>query len=195
MDYLQENASLITAQASFATGQHGFVRLPSKALLLGAAPIDWCEPNLPLINPLGIKELHNTWTTAAYAVAGLVLLAKHWKALRALHECGRFLPLFVAFCAAMVMTGVTSAWFHATLVYAAQKSDEFCENVAVICLFYMTAPSAQGPRRVLAAAVMHSTLFGLGVLCIPELFCELHLIICVLCLIARPCTTLRVAQV
>jgi hypothetical protein len=71
------------------------------------------------------------------------------------------------------MTGATSAWFHATLIFMAQKADEFFENVAVLSLFYLLA----GPGADLKSgpALVHSLLLGVGVVLIPELFCEVHL--------------------
>jgi len=99
---------------------------PTIEVLYGPSPIDWCEPNRPQTNPLHVQELHNTWTNISYVIAGFALIPK-------LNRCN---PLYQFYVLSIVMTGLTSAWFHATLIFISQKSDEFFENAAVVSLLY-----------------------------------------------------------
>eukprot|EP00040_Diaphanoeca_grandis_P013174 m.66616 g.66616 ORF g.66616 m.66616 type:complete len:264 (-) comp23710_c0_seq2:1348-2139(-) len=162
-------------------------RIPTQEVLLGPAPIDWCESNHASSNPFSVEEFHNTWTNVAYIVVG-ALLYRHMSLERSTD------PLFAFFCAFVILTGVTSGWFHATLIFAAQKSDEFFENAAVLALMYynINLPSncnsknddvnatSDSHRRLCLVLVAHTMVMGIGVFCIPEVFCEAHLICTVL---------------
>ena len=161
-------------------------RIPDRALLWGPAPIDWCEENRPASNPLGVQEWHNTLTNLAYVIVG-VALAYQSRRVR-LSRSHRL--IYIGFCLACVATGVTSMWFHASLVYAAQKADEFSENAAVICLCHLAAPASTEARAIVAASA-HALLLGCAVLAIPELFCEVHLLFAVLVGFARIAIRLR----
>jgi hypothetical protein len=103
-------------------------QVPTHDILFGPAPIDWCEPNRAQTNPYGWEELHNTYTNLAYVIAGISLFLKS----RSSPDLDR--PFFFAFCFFTILTGVTSAWFHATLIYVAQKADEFFETASVVAL-------------------------------------------------------------
>ena len=146
-------------------------------VLLGPAPIDWCEPNRPETNPFSIMEWNNTWSNIAYIIAGLSLLFR-WS-----FSPNRD-PLFLAYGVFVVLTGVTSAWFHATLLFVAQKADEFFESASVVALLYFhLLPAADRkvqPSTRFFAFSAHTVALGLGVICIPELFCEVNLILSVL---------------
>ncbi|GMI14095.1 hypothetical protein TrLO_g459 [Triparma laevis f. longispina] len=153
------------------------ISTPTTAVLWGPAPIDWCEDNHPSTNPFSIAEFHNTWTNIFYVISSLILLKSHLK----LPSTQRDI-LFTTFIINIILTGLTSGWFHATLLFIAQKSDEFFENAAIVSLLYyhvFPLDSNNNTRRIIYY-IIHTILLGLGVLYIPEIFCEIHLIICVL---------------
>lgn len=164
-----------------------FFQNPTREILFGPAPIDWCEPNHPDDNPFNVQEFHNTWTNIAYVLAGAIPLVYSWTRHQHLEQD----PLYTLSCLSVILTGITSTWFHATLIYAAQKSDEFFESCAVLFMAYsMGFPLVSTepiPNRNeykwkrLVIAMTHCTLLGLGVLYIPEVFCEVHLLGAVLC--------------
>ncbi|GMH76840.1 hypothetical protein TrST_g11411 [Triparma strigata] len=158
---------------------NGIVKTPTADVLWGAAPIDWCEENLPETNPLSIAEFHNSWTNIFYIISGLLLLRSHLR----LHSDIRD-PLFAFFIFNIIMTGVTSAWFHSTLLFLAQKSDEFFENAAMVSLLYYHVFPLGSSSKIIkyrgACCAVHTLLLGVGILCIPDLFCEIHLITTVL---------------
>eukprot|EP00466_Bigelowiella_natans_P004769 jgi/Bigna1/134994/aug1.27_g9702 len=156
--------------------------LPSRGVLWGPSPIDWCEINMPESNFAGIQEFHNTWTNVAYMVVAIVLFLRQIPELRRMRDPGEkrvAVFLFNIYCASIFMTGVTSWWFHATLLFVAQKSDEFFENCAVLAVFYMS----RKPLRVanISWTIVHCVLLFVGVFTIRELFCEVHLVAMVLC--------------
>lgn len=156
---------------------------PTNDILFGKAPIDWCEENHPESNPWHWQELHNTWTNAAYVMVGITLAAAHMK-----QKCPTD-PLFLLACFAGIMTGVTSAWFHATLIYIAQKSDEFFENAMIVAMTYCMmfplvqpsskTPPSKGATRYLTC-LTHMALLAFGTVFIPEDFAEIHLVMAVL---------------
>lgn len=164
-----------------------FIINPTPEILWGPAPIDWCEPNHPEVNPFGVQEYHNTWTNIAYVLAGGIPLV--WSFTRNKHLEQD--PLYTLSCMSVILTGITSAWFHATLIYAAQKSDEFFESCAVLFMAYCmgfplvsttTIPNMNEYKmKRFFIAMTHCLLLGLGVLYIPEVFCEVHLLLAVLC--------------
>lgn len=161
---------------------------PTSEILFGPSPIDWCEANKPETNPFHVQEFHNTWTNIAYVFAGINPLVLHLQQKKYSKD-----PLYILSCLSVIMTGVTSAWFHATLMYAAQKSDEFFENAAVIFhCYYMIYPLITGSKddknkrndsnytfQRNAMAIAHVIFLGTGVLYIPEAFCEIHLILAI----------------
>ena len=159
------------------------IQIPTNDILFGPSPIDWCEENHPESNPWHWQELHNTWSNIVYVIVGLIMAAAHMK-----QKCPTD-PLFLLSCFAGIMTGVTSAWFHATLIYVAQKSDEFFENAMITANFYCMMfplvtpsskiPPSKGVTRYLACA-LHMTLLAIGTFCIPQDFAEIHLVIVVL---------------
>ncbi len=99
----------------------GIFQTPTYDILFGPSPIDWCEENHPERNPWQWEELHNTWSNIVYVILGVAMAVAHLK------QPYPTDPLFLLVCVSGTMTGITSAWFHATLIYVAQKLDEFFE--------------------------------------------------------------------
>jgi hypothetical protein len=102
---------------------------PSKETIWGVAPIDWCEENYT--ESTTIAELNNTITNIAYIIAAILLL---WNMNTSVGPVGYkksdddivHAPLtlssyqgkiFVFYCIALFLTGVTSGIFHATLIW------------------------------------------------------------------------------
>jgi hypothetical protein len=140
---------------------------PSKAVIFGPSPIDWCEENWTS----GIvAENHNTVTNAAYVLAAAALLAKHKSPLSGYER-----SIFAFFCFSLLLTGLTSGLFHATLVWGAQKADETFENWTVLVLFHCTFASISS-QAIFRRICIHSLLVTLGIFLIPTIFCEVHLI-------------------
>jgi hypothetical protein len=137
---------------------------PSRAVLFGPSPIDWCEENWTS----GIvAESHNTITNSAYVLAAAALLAKA-------KLSGHERAIYVFFCLSLLLTGLTSGLFHATLVWGAQKADETFENWTVLALFHSTFPYQS--EAIFRRICVHSILVTLGIILIPTIFCEVHLI-------------------
>jgi hypothetical protein len=155
-----------------------FAYFPSTETLFGPSPIDWCEANyVSDVSGFRVAELHNTWTNAAYVIASLFLL------LNKSRSSGNLMSLnsseggiFLFYCIAFFMTGVTSGIFHATLVWLAQKADEIFENWAVLVLFHITFTSIS-TKSLFRRIKIHAILCALGMIMIPVIFCEVHLII------------------
>ena len=164
--------------------------VPTLEVLWGPAPIDWCEPNMSSVNPFGVEELHNTWSNVMYVVVGVLLLREYVRSVPPLQRD----PVYFSFCVNVVMTGITSGWFHATLMFIAQKSDEFFENAAVLSLMYFhimpKSPHRPSSDRYFIFSA-HMTLLALGVVLIPEMFCEIHLIAIVLVCFGRALRTIE----
>lgn len=77
---------------------------------------------------------------------------------------------FLVLAWSIMLTGICSAWFHATLSYNAQKWDETFENIILIFLFYSDSPNQVTP-------VIHAAFSALGIFTVTMfLFCEIHLI-------------------
>lgn len=151
-------------------------QIPTYEILWGKSRIDWCEKNDPTTNPFGIMEFHNTWSNLFYVAVGIVnaIVLTSGKSPKD--------PLLYFFCLFAIMTGVTSAWFHATLLYIGQKSDEFFENAMILALAYSHLfPIVGGTgKRQYTYFGIHVILLGIGVFCIPDVFCEVHLLFAVL---------------
>jgi hypothetical protein len=108
--------NLLAATAYYPHHERSRCRLGSDEIRWGlpTAPIDWCEANYAWTND--VAELHNTWTNLAYVAVGLACLAR----------CRRDgLPVVFWACgASIVLTGIFSACFHATLWLVFQRLDE-----------------------------------------------------------------------
>lgn len=192
--------------------------------MLRASPIDWCEGNRPEINPFGVMELHNTWTNIAYVIAGIAFICRVRQNLSSrsnsilkrsssghnyqndgnIHngtsnsKAIKLDYLYVAFGLSVIATGIASAWFHATLIFVAQKADEIFESLACLCLLYLNrhplsrvsaisvhrrsswlTPVVRTPTTMVFAG-FHAIAMCIAIIFIPEAFCEIHLIATVL---------------
>ena len=146
---------------------------PSSDVLWGSAPIDWCEANyVQDVAGFRVAEINNTITNAAYILAA-VFLMRNSKLSHLSRNEGR---IFMFYCFALLMTGVTSGWFHAKLIWIAQKADEIFENCAVMVLFHSTFTNLSS-KGMLQRVCAHAVFVALGVILIPVAFCEVHLII------------------
>lgn len=141
----------------------GMLTLPTLETLNGPSPIDWCEDNNGHANFLSVKEFNNTWTNIFYVLVGIVLLFMHFD------KSNTSNWLFLSYGVNSIMTGIASAYFHATLNFKGQKIDEFFENVTLISLLYFNLGYGFG------RLIVHSLLLGVGVFCVPCVFCEVHL--------------------
>jgi len=130
------------------------------SILTLPAYIDYCEPNY-YFTP-HIAELFNTLTNLAFIAS----------ALYAFHQCRRFhLPgRFYAIAAFILLTGINSAAYHATLTWVGLKADEVSENLIFVALIHM--------HRHYLVTALHAAVATLGVLFFHLLlFCELHIVL------------------
>ncbi len=125
--------------------------------------IDWCEAN-GAVSP-HVAEFYNASSSLAFVVAGLLMLAT-----------ARRLRLPAALAAAgplTALTGLASAYFHATLSLAGQRADETLETLTLVSLLHGALAAGSTPARALA----HAALAAAGVLFVSAfLFAELHLV-------------------
>ena len=129
------------------------------SILTLPAYIDYCEPNYHY-TPY-VAELFNTLTNLSFILS----------ALYAFQQCRRFqLPgRFYAIAAFILLTGINSAAFHATLTWAGLKADETSENLIFVALIHM--------HRHWLVTALHAVVATLGVLFFHLLlFCELHIV-------------------
>ena len=141
------------------------------SILTLPAYIDYCEPNY-YYTP-HIAELFNTLSNLSFILS----------ACYALTQCHRFqLPFrFYAIALFILLTGVNSAVYHATLSWIGLKADEISENLIFIAMVNM--------RRHWVFTMVHSVVASLGV-CFFHLllFCEIHIVLVSVCTI-RHCYT------
>jgi hypothetical protein len=155
---------------------------PSWSVILGKAPIDWCEENYvgDHAELLGFRvaEYHNTLTNGAYCLAA-ILLGRIWHEKIAKRTIKRGHGILLFYCLCLLMTGITSGLFHATLVWGWQKADEIFENLTVLTLFHATFVNTEknSTNRVHLRILSHGVLAAFGIWVFPEVFCEVHLII------------------
>ena len=129
------------------------------SILTLPAPIDYCEPNYSF-SPY-CAEFFNTVTNLSFILF----------ALYAFTQCRRFRlpPRFYLLATALLLTGINSAVYHATLTWVGLKADEVSENVVFITLIHM--------HRHWLVTALHALLAGVGVLFVHwMLFCELHIV-------------------
>lgn len=135
--------------------------------------IDWCEDNYAGPVPF-VAEFHNTWSNTFYVVVGVAALAR----------CRRLrLPAqFGAIAACIVLTGIFSAAFHATLRLAMQRLDECFENGILIFMLHSDRRSG-----AFAVSLAHAVACAAGILGLSGtfLFCELHLVTAILFTLAK----------
>ena len=134
--------------------------LPSLySILTLPAPINYCEPDYS-ISPY-VAEFFNTATNLSFILAAVYAFA----------QCRRFhLPFrFTLLATAVLLTGLFSAVYHATLTWAGLKLDELSENLVFITLIHM--------HRPLVVTAVHAVVAAVGVLFVHVLlFCELHIV-------------------
>ena len=129
------------------------------SILTLPAYIDYCEPNY-YFSPY-VAELFNTLTNLSFILS----------ALYAFHQCRRFqLPLrFYAIAAFILLTGINSGLFHATLTWVGLKADETSENLIFVALIHL--------HRHWLVTTLHAIVATVGVLFFHLLlFCELHIV-------------------
>ncbi len=132
----------------------------------GAAPINWCETDYAVVP--GVAEFWNTISNLGFIVVGMY----------GLEVCSRFYLSWrmISMCVCVVMTGVTSAWFHATLYWIGQKSDEFFENSILVVMWHSNGGFGERPAGV-GVIVLHLLVLAVGLLYVTSiLVCEIHLI-------------------
>ena len=111
-------------------------------------PIDWCEANYA-VSP-HVAEFYNTASSACYVVAGLSCLRRA-RAHAPLRRDGHFTLAAIA----IILTGVFSAWFHATLTWRSQKADEAAENAALVLLMRASQGLPCGPPSAISRNQHH----------------------------------------
>ena len=130
-----------------------------------ATGINWCERDYQ-VTPY-MAEFWNTTTNVLYIYVGL----------KALGEARRLeLPSrFYWFALFIFLTGVCSAFFHATLWLLGQRLDEIFENAALIAMYHSVANgNIQSSDTII---VLHFLMSAAGIVFITAfLFCEVHLI-------------------
>lgn len=132
------------------------------------APIDWCEENYAVTE--SIAEFWNTITCAFYVAAAFQAVLDG----KASRSCP---DTYWAYTAALAMTGICSAIFHATLWWWGQKTDEMSECVTLVLLLYMPkSPNLPWPAHFLP---WHVALAILGPAAIPQIFTEMHVVVLV----------------
>ena len=138
----------------------------------GTAFINWCEVDYEY--SFYVAELFNTITNLAYIVVGIRAIMHHMKFSSNLN----INVISAAIC--MILTGVFSAFFHATLLLEWQKADEVFENGILIFVLY------ESFHLTFKHALVHFIVAACGILFIKSfLFCEVHLITIVLFTILR----------
>ena len=141
----------LSSAAPYPTSLWSILTLP--------AYIDYCEPNY-YFTPY-VAELFNTVTNLSFILS----------ALYAFYQCRRFqLPSrFYAIATFILLTGINSALFHATLTWVGLKADETSENLIFVTLIHL--------HRHWLVTTIHALLATIGVLFFHLLlFCELHIV-------------------
>ena len=141
------------------------------------APIDWCETNYK--RHTLVAELWNTTSSALYVLVGALGLSLRASSVNP--------PTYVQYQMSMIFTGLFSGLFHATLWWWAQKLDEIAETVMVVTLLH------SGPHSLWRSR-LHSSLAAVGIVFIPEVFTELHLVGVVALVVTDVALHLRAAQ-
>ena len=144
-----------------AVGLRSVAPYPSSlwSILTLPAYIDYCEPNY-YYTPY-VAELFNTVSNLSFILS----------ALYALYQCRRFqLPgRFYAIATFILLTGINSGLYHATLTWVGLKADETSENLIFVALIHL--------HRHWLVSTVHAVLATVGVLFFHLLlFCELHIV-------------------
>jgi dihydroceramidase len=133
------------------------------------APINWCESDYAMTG--WIAEFHNTITNSSYVIAALILLFGANR--RFPSNNSKF--LFYFYCLSLLLTGFTSGYFHATLMWGAQKLDETFETWTVLTLLHCS--SREDINKIIKYVIIHCVFATLCLWYFEAVFCELHLIL------------------
>lgn len=120
-----------------------------------SSSVNWCEADYAVHS--SVAEFWNTASSLAMVVAGWLLLARHREAL-ALEA------RFVVTAVGVVVVGVGSMAFHATLSYWGQLLDELPMLWSVLANVYiiLRAEKAGGSTALAAALVAHGVVTSAG---------------------------------
>jgi dihydroceramidase len=149
-------------------------RIENKVGYWGASTsfINWCEKDYEY--SFYIAEFFNTITNLAYIVIGARFIMQYFHTSRN----PNINVISAAVC--IILTGIFSGVFHATLLLEWQKADEIFENGILIFLLY------ESFHLSFKYAMLHFIIVAYGILFITSfLFCELHLITIVIFTIVR----------
>jgi dihydroceramidase len=142
------------------------------------AAINWCEEDHH--HSSWVAEFFNTFSNAVFVAVGCWGVLR-WFSGRNWGQDMQPHALMAAVC--VVLTGLASGAFHATLMLEWQRADEIFENGILIALLHRPRIYSASGRRtstfwpVLGPAVVHFALAAVGIMTITAfLFCELHLI-------------------
>ena len=163
-----------------------FFKIPTWEVITGPSPINWCETDYDYINyPFGnlFAEYHNTITNIAYIISAYYLFRFWYVKKTNITKIQSIIFLYYIF--ALLLTGIFSGIFHATLIWGAQKLDEIFENCAVIALLHIGDINERNFTNKFINIIIHSISCALGIWFIPTLFCEVHLLIIVLITVYR----------
>jgi dihydroceramidase len=140
-----------------------------------AAAINWCEEDYKYSSL--VAEVWNASSSLFFVVGGIHSLVEAYRL---------GLPWSLRLAAlCCVLTGVASAFFHATLLLSGQRADELFENFTLVFLLHGSEP-ADSSSYVLLRAGLHAAVALVGILFVTAfLFTELHLIIVALLLLRR----------
>ena len=133
--------------------------------------IDWCEVNYE-VTPL-IAEFWNTTSSLLFCVAGISICLQS----RVLMKQRRLpFPLYFA-GPLLILLGLASAIFHATLTLPWQRADEAMENAALAALFHGTVTSTNISRYNHFYFIVHLLSAMIGVVVFSSLlFAEIHVV-------------------
>lgn len=125
------------------------------------ALINWCEHDYTTEESM-IAEFYNTWSNLFFILSGLLAIRLSMKFR---------LPItyiITAYC--IVLTGVFSFCFHASLRWWMQKLDESFETLLLLGIFHSFESEIGWMYTHMIVAVV-------GILFIEKWFCEIHLIL------------------
>jgi hypothetical protein len=131
------------------------------------SPIDWCEVNYQ--HSPYIAEYVNTVSNLIYVVGGAFCYERSSR------------PLLKVMSVCMMLTGVASALFHATLLWQTQKLDEAFETMMMIAALHTVYHTGKD----ISEWAIHSLFAVSGIYRTDQLFCEVHLFIVTVALIRK----------
>ena len=116
-------------------------------------------------------EIFNSLSSLLYVLSGVSVIGTG--------AGSRYRSLKYLYVSAVVMTGVTSAWFHADLMYYQQKLDESFETVSVVVLLHWGLAALEGKQgfaRAFYVIILHCIMIIPAIWWFSEVVCEVHLI-------------------